>query len=146
AYDKMHAVGEVAYSERLGRETGHWMRQHPAQVARILLMHLGQVVTPPPWLFRVWGTGNIAVLQSLLASLVGILGCLGLFAGLVMRRKDWCYPALLILGPIAAFILFQPLPRYLYTFYAPLAFSATGLAEAVQRFLAARKTQFPASD
>jgi hypothetical protein len=127
AYERLKAVGEVAYSENLSRETRRWMRDHPAQVARIMVMHLGQIVTPPPWVFELSQRGKLASFRSLLASLVGIFGFLGIAAGLWVRPKAWCYPALLVIGPVLTFIVFQPLARYLYLFYAPLAFSATGL-------------------
>jgi hypothetical protein len=133
AYRKFAAVGEVAYYSELGRETKQWMRDHPAEVSQIMVMHMGQIVTPPAWLFRLWGNGTLSSLRAFLASLVGVLGLLGLAAGLATRRPGWVYLALIIVPSMFAYLLFQPLPRYLYLFYAPFAFSATGLIIAAQR-------------
>ena len=127
------SMGEVQYYKMLGRETKQWMRTHPPQVAEIIAMHLGQIVAPPTWLFRLWGNGTLATLRSLCASFAGILGIAGLLAGLVCGRREWKYLAAFIVPPLLAYLLFQPLPRYIYLFYAPFAFSATGLVLMVER-------------
>lgn len=125
---KFVTMGEVAYYQMLGADTKEWMREHPAQVREILIMHLGQIITPPPWLFRLWGSGTMATFRALCATAATILGLLGLTAGLLSRqRREWVYVAAVVLPPLLAYLLFQPLPRYIYLFYAPFAFSATGL-------------------
>jgi hypothetical protein len=125
---KFLAMGEVAYYQMLGAETKQWMRDHPTQVRQIVLMHLGQMVTPPPWLFRLWGSGTMATFRAICATLVAVLGLLGLLAGLLSRqRREWIYIAAVLIPPLLAYLVFQPLPRYIYLFYAPFAFSATGL-------------------
>jgi hypothetical protein len=127
SYARFSAMGEVAYSQMLARETKVWMRGHPDQVGRIVLMHLGQVVTPPAWLFRLWGSGRLADLRALCGSIVGILGMLGLVCGLLTRRREWLYFAAFVIPALLSYLVFQPLPRYIYMFYAPFAFCATGL-------------------
>lgn len=131
------AMGEVAYYQMLGAETKHWMREHPAEVGQIVLMHLGQMISPPPWLFRLWGSGTMATLRAVCAGAAAILGLLGLFAGLLSphQRREWVYVAAFVIPPLLAYLVFQPLPRYIYLFYAPFAFSATGLVLLGKSFL-----------
>jgi len=70
----------------------------------------------------------MATFRALCATVATILGLLGLTAGLLSRqRREWVYVAAVVLPPLLAYLLFQPLPRYIYLFYAPFAFSATGL-------------------
>jgi hypothetical protein len=127
AYHRLTAMGEPAYNQMLGQQTKQWMREHPREAGQIMLMHLRQIVTPPPWLFRLWGTGKLASFRALCASLAGILGLLGLIMGLTCRRREWIYFAAFVTPPLLAYLVFQPLPRYIYIFYSPFAFSATGL-------------------
>ena len=130
------AMGEVAYYQMLGVETKQWMREHPTEVGRIVIMHLGQMISPPPWLFRLWGSGTMATLRAICASAAAMLGLLGLLAGLLSpHRREWFYIAAFIIPPLLAYLVFQPLPRYIYLFYAPFAFSATGLVLLGRSFL-----------
>jgi len=117
AFDRLTAMGEPAYNRMLGRQAKQWMRAHPAQVGQIMLMHLRQIVAPPAWLFRVWGTGQLATFRALCASVAGVLGMLGLAAGLAYRRREWIYLAAFLAPPMLAYAVFQPLPRYIYVFY-----------------------------
>jgi hypothetical protein len=127
AFHKLTAMGEPAYNRMLGRQTKEWMQAHPEEVGQIMFMHLRQIVTPPPWLFRLWGSGKLATLRAFCASVAGVLGILGLIAGVACRRREWIYLAVFLAAPLLAYLVFQPLPRYIYLFYAPFAFSATGL-------------------
>jgi hypothetical protein len=135
AFDKLAALGESEYSEQLGRETKAWMLGHPISVMQIAAMHFGQIAMPPAWLFRLWGMGALASLRALLASLVDTSGLIGIGIGITMlRRREWGYVALLVIIPMLPYLLFQPLPRYLYLFYAPLAFASGGILICLGQF------------
>lgn len=128
------AGGEVAWSRGLGRQASAWMAAHPGESARLMLTHVGDALAPGEWIFRMWGNATLAPVQARLAQLVGVLGLIGLGAGLALGDRRWLYVALPILVPVLLFAPFQPAMRYTYLFYAPLAFcAACGLALLVSR-------------
>ena len=123
------AGGEVAWSRALGHEASAWMAAHPGESARLMLTHIADALVPGEWIFRMWGNATLAPVQARLAQLVGVLGLIGLGAGLALGDRRWRYVALPILVPVLLFAPFQPAMRYTYLFYAPLAFcAACGLA------------------
>jgi hypothetical protein len=121
------AGGEVGYSKLLGSTTWAWIDAHRGLTAEIALLHLRELVAPEPWLFRLAGTGLFAGLRAGLASLIGVLGLLGIGRALIIRRPLWEYPALLVIPSALCFSLFQPIPRYTYLFYPLLIFCAADL-------------------
>ncbi len=135
AYAAMVAAGgEVNYSRALGREALSWMSRHPGEAATMMATHVGDTIAPGAWIFRIWGSDELAPIQSWLASLAGMLGIAGLFAGVMLGGRRWVFVALPVVTPILLFAPFQPVMRYTYLTYAPLVFcAACGLALVIQR-------------
>jgi hypothetical protein len=121
------AGGEVAYSRQLGSVTWHWIGANRWTTAKTALLHLRQLFAPQPWQFKLSGSGLLAGLRAGLASLIGLLGLVGIARALVLRQRHWVFPAVLVLAPALCFSLFQPVPRYTYLFYPILIFCAADL-------------------
>jgi hypothetical protein len=137
AYARMEALGgEVAYSRALADEATATIRANPRQTTAVMLAHVGDMIAPGTWIFRLWGSERLAPAQAALASIIGILGLAGLFAGLVLGGRRWLYVSVPIVVPILAVTPFQPVMRYTYLIYAPLAYcAAAGMALLVHRLL-----------
>ncbi len=133
AYEEVRRVGEVAYSERMGEQAWAWIRAHPRDEARLIILHLRNTFAPEPWMFRVWSTPTAAAMRSVLASVAGLLGLVGLLLGLARSPRAWTPLALLVLVPALLLAPFQPISRYIYSFYAMLAFSAASLLDVFSR-------------
>lgn len=135
AYARMMLQGgEVAYSRALGKDAMATIEADPRQASAVMLAHVGDMVAPGAWIFRIWGSESFAPIQAALASLVGILGLAGLFVGLAAGGPRWLFVAIPVLVPILAVAPFQPVMRYTYLIYAPLVFCAAGgLALLMQR-------------
>lgn len=135
AYARMMASGgEVAYSRALGEEAMATITANPGQAISVVLAHVGDMITPGAWIFRIWGSERLAPVQAALASIIGLLGLAGLLAGLAQDGRRWLFVALPVVVPILAVAPFQPVMRYTYLIYAPLAFCAAGgLALAIRR-------------
>jgi hypothetical protein len=142
AFDAMKAAGgEIPYARKRGVEAQQWMIAHPGQSTRLMLTHLRQALIPSPWMFRIWGNLPLAPLQGGLAILVGVFGLLGLGERLMQGDRRWFYVALLIGVPALLFSPFQPVMRYSYLDYAPLAFSAAAGLSMLSRRLIARRSR-----
>jgi len=128
-----HAGGEVAYARKIGDETSNWMKAHPGDVGRIWLRHLQEILLPPPWHFQTAHGVLLPIIRSVLIRTVHVLGLLGLI--LLWRRDRFATSCLLpfVLLPILAYIPFQPITRYTWLFYIPLAYSAGITADALLR-------------
>lgn len=124
AYRQVQAIGEVAYSRRLGDDASRWIKAHPVEEARLILFHLRNSFAPEPWLFRIWTQAPGSDVRSVLASLAGVLGLAGIALGLIQRRRGWILIAIMVCGPAALLSPFQPISRYIYIFYTMLVFSA----------------------
>ncbi|NIJ21115.1 hypothetical protein FHS95_002818 [Sphingomonas naasensis] len=125
AYAKLAALGgEVAYSRALGEEAMATIRADPRHASAVVFAHVGDMITPGTWIFRLWGIEWLAPLQAALASAVGITGLAGLFVGVATRERRWLFVAIPVAVPILAVAPFQPVMRYTYLIYAPLAFCA----------------------
>ncbi len=133
AYRAMRAAGgEVAYARSLGAETMAWMRAHPGDVARLWLGHLREIVLPAPWQFQTAHGRVLPVVRAVLLNLVTTTGLTGL--ALMLRRwrsPGWLLAPFVVL-PVAAYVPFQPILRYIWLVYVPLVYLAGyALAEAV---------------
>lgn len=124
AYRQVQTIGEVAYSRQLGDAATAWIKAHPAEEARLILFHLRNSFAPEPWLFRIWTQAPGSRVRSLLASLAGVLGLIGIALGLIQRRRGWILIAIMVGGPAILLSPFQPISRYIYIFYTMLVFSA----------------------
>jgi len=124
------AGGERAYAAQMGRETVAWMSGHPAGVARIWARHFRELTLPPPWLFQTAHGRLFPVVRAILIDAVHLLGFAGLL--LLWRRNRFGTAALLpfVLLPILAYIPFQPITRYTWLYYIPLAYAAAVAVEA----------------
>lgn len=135
AYQAMwDAGGEVAYSQKLGRDATAWMKEHPGDVAILWIRHLDEMLFTRKWLFK---TAHGQYLPLARTIWVNILAALGL-AGLAMaaRRRDglYLYPALFVLIPTLLYVPFQPINRYTWLIYPPLTYLA---ADAIARIVIA---------
>jgi hypothetical protein len=124
------AGGEVAYSKLLGRETINWIRAHPGDFATISLRHLREMILPPYWFFQTSHGHYIPIFRGIASKIVNILGLIGLAMGLWRRDWRYLYIAPYVLLPILLYIPFQPVIRYAWLVYPPLAYLA---ADALSR-------------
>lgn len=131
AYARLVASGgEVAYSRALGDEAMATIAADPWQAGAVVLAHVGDMITPGAWIFRIWGSERLAPAQAALASMIGLFG----LAGLALGGRRWLFVAIPIVIPILAVAPFQPVMRYIYLIYAPLAYCAfAGLALLIAR-------------
>jgi hypothetical protein len=125
----MRAAGDEArYSKLLLRQTIAWMRDHPMEMMRLLLLHLRQQFAPEPWQFAVFeNRGLPPAPRAALATIINLLGVAGIAWSVARRRPGWLYVALLIVGISVLTLPFQPMKRYNYLFYPILLFSAADL-------------------
>ena len=125
AYRAMQAAGgEAAYARKLGGETMAWMRANPGSTARLWLGHLRQIVLPAPWQFQTAHGVALPIIRAILFDLVSLLGLAGLALLLARwRSKAWLL-APFVLVPILAYVPFQPILRYIWLVYVPLAYLA----------------------
>ena len=128
AYDALlRAGGEVAYSRQLGRETTAWIRANPRDFATIMLRHLREMIVPPKWIFMTSHGVKLPIFRSIAADTVNLLGLIALALGLARREIRYLYIAPFVLGPILCYLPFQPVIRYVWLIYPPLAFLAADL-------------------
>ncbi len=134
AYARMVAAGgEVAYARALGDEAKAWMMAHPADAARLAVRHVRQIFWPDPWQFAAFRSGAAVGLRTLLAGLIGTIGLAGMLWRLWRRDWDWLPVAAVVLVAALSYAPFQPINRYTYLFYAPLAYCAFDLLLAAAR-------------
>lgn len=147
AYRRMRASGgEVAYSRELGATTRQWIASHPSATVRLAARHLRQVFAPEPWQFTTFGGGKAAGLRAALASVAGVIGLAGLFAGVARGRAEWLYPTIIVLVAALALSLFQPVPRYTYLFLPILTFAAGDLVARLGAAVASRRRGRPMNE
>jgi hypothetical protein len=123
AFLQVKRVGEIEYSRRLGSEAISWIEAHPREEGRLLVLHLRQMIAPQPWLFRMLGDARAAEARSVLETLIGISGLIGLLFN-CWARGQWSSVAMMLIVPALLFAPFQITHRYNYVFYAPLVFLA----------------------
>ncbi|MBL7466166.1 hypothetical protein, partial [Escherichia coli] len=52
--------GELAYSRALGNEAMATIAANPGRAVAVMLAHVGDMITPGPWIFRIWGIQGLA--------------------------------------------------------------------------------------
>lgn len=126
--------GEAAYSARLAARTWRWMRENPANAARLWLRHVTETIVPRPWQMYFSGWEGARAARAAAIAIVQLLGLAGLAIGIMQRRRGYG----LILGYVGMIVLtlgfFQPMPRYIFLIYA---FFAIPAVDAVHRVLSA---------
>lgn len=140
AFRTMKSVGgEVKYSRRLGQEASAWIYAHPGAAGELALRHIRQIIAPESWQFATFGTGRMAQLRAVIATIVGTMGSAGILWRILKRQKDWYYCAAMAFIPSLVLCLFQPVPRYTYLIFPILIFcSADLLSQVFNRFLEIR--------
>lgn len=146
AYAEVRRVGEVAYSRELGADAWKWIKAHPWDELRLIVLHLRNIFAPQPWIFRVWSTPNGSSIRSILASTTGLLGLAGMVFGLLTNRRSWAPTSIIVLFAALLFSPFQPITRYIYLFYAIFAFSAAFAIDQIFSLLLYHAVQWRASD
>lgn len=127
------AGGEPAYARKVGRQTIAWMRENPRSVARLWLGHLRQIVLPAPWQFQTARGRALPVVRATAFDVVALAGLIGLA---LLLRRNWRRAILIapfVILPILAYVPFQPILRYIWLVYAPLAYLAAHAAFAAWR-------------
>lgn len=131
AYQEVRRMGEVSYSQKLGEDAWKWIKEHPTDEARLMVLHLRSIFFPEPWMFRVWSTPTGSTARSALASLAGGIGFAGIVLGLIKDERKWRVISLLVFIPVLILCPFQPINRYIYSFYALLVFAAAFALDAL---------------
>ncbi|MFN2473017.1 MAG: hypothetical protein ABR588_03730 [Sphingomicrobium sp.] len=131
AYRTMQSIGgELAYSQRLGGEARGWIAGHKREFLFLAIRHVRQIFVPEPWQYTTFGTGKFPILR---AALAGVVGLAGLLLALLLRRRDWIFPFMMIAVPALTLAPFQPVPRYTYLFYPLLSYCAADLISVLLR-------------
>jgi hypothetical protein len=117
----IEAGGEVAYSQKLGRDTKAWIAANPSDFLLLCRRHLGQMTLPGTWMFMTSHGVWLPVVRSWLARTVNILGFLGLAFALARRSPRYLYVLPFVMGPTLLYIPFQPVIRYCWLIYPAMA-------------------------
>jgi hypothetical protein len=127
AYERFkQAGGEVAYADKLGRETKAWMADHPLDVARLSAKHVLQFFFPPRWFYFINDNSSQAVgLRQAILWALSFFGLAGVVLVLVQRRRRLDYLIIMVLVPVLPYAITQPILRYRYITYAPMMFFAS---------------------
>ena len=126
------AEGELAYYDRLLRETTHDIAAHPAESVQIALRHMRQMVVPDIVEFALVDGGRPRV-RAIFYSLVAVTGILGFLVGSWFTNWHMLLPLLQVAIVVDCYAPFQPISRYLYVNYPFLLFGATFLAAELVR-------------
>lgn len=119
------AGGEVAYAEKLGRETKAWMAANPLGVARLSAKHVLQFFFPPRWFYFINDNSSQAVgLRQAILWALSFFGLAGVVLILAQRRRRFDYLIIMVLVPVLPYAVTQPILRYRYITYAPMMFFA----------------------
>jgi hypothetical protein len=126
AYDRLElAGGEVAYAEKLGRETRAWIASNPIDFARLSAKHVRQFFFPPAWFYSINDNSSQAVgIRQAVMWALALLGLAGAALAMVQRRRRFDYLVVLILVPVLPYAITQPILRYRYLTYASMMFFA----------------------
>ncbi len=127
----IEAGGEVAYSQKLGRDTKAWIAANPSDFLLLCRRHLGQMALPGTWMFMTSHGVWLPVVRSWLARTVNVLGFLGLAFALARRSPRYLYVLPFVMGPTLLYIPFQPVIRYCWLIYPALTCLAGDLVARV---------------
>lgn len=139
-------VGELAFMDRLARETSAWERAHPGDAVRIGVRHLQEYWLPPKWWWRIY-TPNAPLVPLRQAFLWTTT--LAAFAALVwgLFRAPLgpsLYVACVLIIPSLPYVLVQPVQRYRYLVFVLTLFLAAEFGSRACRALARRRRTSPA--
>jgi hypothetical protein len=126
AYDRMKlAGGEVAYAEKLGRETRAWIANHPLEFAQLSAKHVQQFFFPPAWFYSINDNSSQAVgIRQAIMWALALLGLAGVALVMIQRRRRLDYLVIMVLVPVLPYAITQPILRYRYITYASMMFFA----------------------
>ncbi len=120
--------GEVAYFDKLSRDTKQWIAQNPASFAKLTFRHLVEFFLPPSWYWQQFGgEGKGTGSKMYLNWAISIFGLCGLAYGLYRRFPDYIYLFLMTLVPVVPYIVVQPTLRYRYPILGLLVFLSADL-------------------
>lgn len=120
----MQRGGEVRYARALGSEASAWIAANPGGFALLYLRHLREFFFPRAWQMYFTGWEGMREARAATISLVNLLGLISLGIGLAVRRRGYWMLAIYVAAVALPYALFQPMPRYIFLAYAPLAFLA----------------------
>lgn len=138
AYRAMWAAGgEVAYSQKLGRETIAWMKANPGDVATLWRRHFVEMLFTRKWMFKTAHGQQLPLIRTIIVNIASVLALIGL--GLATRRRDsrYLYLAIFVAVPTLLYIPFQPVNRYSWLIWPALIMLA---ADAASRAWAMRQS------
>lgn len=129
--------GEVRYARTVGAAARAWMADNPIAAVRLALRHLREFFLPRAWQMYFTGWEGARVGRAGTIALVNALGLLGLAIGLVQRRRGYALLAIYVAGIALPYALFQPMARYIFLIWAPMAYLAVAALVAAARAAAA---------
>lgn len=115
--------GAIPYSERLGRETTAWIRQHPADFARLSLRHAREFFFPPRWFWTTYAKRERAIdIKQQIMLATAFFGLFGVAACLFWWRNRMLYAVAIAIVPVLPYMVVQPTLRYRYIVLFPLLY------------------------
>jgi hypothetical protein len=129
------AGGEVAYAKLMGERAKAWIAAHPSDAARLWIRHVREMLFTRTWMFQTAHGRQLPVIRATLASIVGVLGLVGLIVRAFGDRRSW-YVVLYIALPVLFYFPFQPIMRYTWLLYPVMMYFA---ADMVGRLVRARR-------
>ncbi|WP_375403910.1 hypothetical protein [uncultured Sphingomonas sp.] len=114
AYRRLRKVGELEYSNSLGREAVDWMRGHPGTAIKKAAGNFREMFVPSDWKFDPSGISRIAWLRTPLAQATGVFGLIGMLVAMSRFGMAALYPAIYVLTVAVMISPFQPVVRYIY--------------------------------
>ena len=122
AFAAMQAAGgELAYAEKLQKETFAWIAGHPTDAARLALRHSANYVMPPAWQYQMKANSVGSEIRHILMTIVALLGY-GCALWALTRPGPWLYFGFATLMKPVAYFMVEPIPRYMWLNYTSLIF------------------------
>jgi hypothetical protein len=123
----VRAGGEIAYAKLMGDQARAWIAAHPGEAAQLWIRHVREMLFTRTWMFQTAHGRKLPVVRATLASIIGLLGLAGLLLRVFKDRRGW-YAALFVVLPVLLYIPFQPIMRYTWLLYPPMAYFAMDFA------------------
>lgn len=143
AFENLKAVGELEYSDALGREARAWIAQNPADAAKIALRSFRQFWLPDPWMYSAWSpqVSTKDLVKTGFVWATTLLAFAAVAAGLISREAKYLYilPALLL--PSLPYVMVQPVIRYRYLISSLVIFLACDALRRLAQYLASRRSK-----
>ena len=119
------AGGEVAYAQKLSRETYAWMKAHPWEVLTMRVRNAFEYYFPPEWLWKRFGPGGPATRErQWIVSVLSMAAFVTLALMLAHRRGRYLYVTAAVLLPVLPYAMGFPTLRYRYLVSSLLIFLA----------------------